>query len=103
MAQVVNAHICNASPLANTPPWRLEVGEMGSSIFPSDDPGVAFDPFDFAEHLQCWCADMDGLRAGLGIRQVDRRALKIDVIPLEGHDLGQSAPGENQKAQGIDG
>lgn len=76
---------------------------MGSWIFPSDDPGVVFDSFDFAEHLQCGRADVDGLRASLGIRQVERRTLEIDVVPLEGHDFGQSAPGENQKAQGIDG
>ena len=75
---------------------------MVSWIFPSDDPGVVFEPLDLAKHLQCWRTDMDGLRAGLGIWQVKRRALEINVIPLEGHDLGQSASSENQKTQGID-
>jgi len=103
VAKVVNAHVPNAGTLSDAPPGRLEISEMGARIFPSDDPGVVFGPLDLAEHLQCGRADVDGLRTSLGIWKVERRSLEIDVVPLEGHDFRQSAPGENQKAQGIDG
>ena len=103
VTQIVDAHILDTGPFADSPPWWLEVSEVGAWVLAGDDPGVVFNPFDLAEHLQCGCADVDRLCSGLGIRQVERRSFEIDVVPLEGHDLRQSAAGENQKAQGIDG
>ena len=103
VAKVVNAHVPNAGPLADAPPRRLEVGEMGSRILASDDPGIVFNPLYLAEHLQSGRSDMDRLRTSLGIGQVECRALEVDVVPLEGHDFRQSASGEDQQAQGVDG
>lgn len=42
-------------------------------------------------------------RIGLGVWQVEGRTIEIDVVPFEGHDFRQSAPGEDQQAQGVDG
>ena len=87
------AHILDAGPFPDSPPWRLEIGEVGAWVLAGDDPKVVLDPLDPAEHLQSGRADMDRLRTGLGIGQVEGRALEIDIVPLEGHDLRQSAPG----------
>ena len=103
VAQVVDTDVLNTGALANTPPGRLQVGQVRAGVLPRDDPGVFVQPFDLGKDLDRRGANVDGLGAGFGIGKVKRHPLEIHVIPLEGHDLGETAAGENQQPQSVDG
>ena len=103
MAQIVDSDVLDAGALADAPPGRLEVSEVRAGVLPGDDPGVIVQPFDLGKDLDRRGADVDGLGAGLGIGKVKRHPLEIHMIPLEGHDLGEAAAGEDQQPQGVDG
>ena len=103
MAQVVDADILDAGTLADALPRWLKVGQVCAGVLPGDDPGVIVQPFDLGKDFNRRGADVDGLGPGLGVGEMERAVLEVHVVPLEGHDLGEPAAGEDQQAEGVDG
>jgi hypothetical protein len=82
---------------ADAPPGALHVDPMRALTLAGKDERIARHLRDTREHLGRGGAQRHVLRAGFGVGQVQRAALKVDVVPAQGQDLGLAAAGEDQE------
>ena len=101
--QVMDANVLESSACSDTLPKWLEIGEPGTGLHPHDHPGVLLDTLDLPQLLDRGLAQMDDLSARLGVRQPQRLASDIHMLPLERHDFIEAAASQDQQAGGDNG
>lgn len=84
-------------------PEGPEVAEARAGLRADDDPEVLLDTFDLLQNLNRGLTEVDDLGAGLRVGEAERLGGKVHVLPLERHDLAQTAAGQDQQPHGCDG
>lgn len=103
MAQVVNSDVVQAGSGTDPSPRVLKIGQRGTVLFTRDDPGVVFGLLNVVQEIGDRFAEMDRLGAGLGVRQAQFVGTEVHIGPFQRHDLAETAAGQHQQADGVDG
>ena len=103
MSQVMNPDVLQSRPGSDALPEGLKITEPLAFQGARDDLGIILDLRGGFQAFNCRLTQMDNLCSRLGIRKAQDIVGKIDVLPLQGHDLVKAAAGEDQEPDGQNG
>ena len=79
----MDANILKAGARPDPLPERLQVCEPRARFRSHDHPRISLNTLDLLQHLNRGLAEMHDLGAGLGVRQPQRLAGDVHVIPFQ--------------------
>jgi hypothetical protein len=87
MAQIVNAHIVQFSPLSYAPPCLAQIDEVTSCDPSRDHVWAALSPRQLGQVLDDCGTHGSELCARLRVLEAELATIPVDLIPAEGQDL----------------